>query len=316
MKKKIGKQIRAIPSREFTSDPVAFGALMEFQYGSGEKSREAAEKILFTEMRGFSCKSIEELPIVLPKLDYWVSVEKGKEKTRKYRLYMNNRPASRLGAKLLADLGYAFDVVPTTEIALSVGLMTEKCPLPILVDTREGGMCGSLSMIKRFLRTRAIPDRSRKHHTAYFPYHIDFNNDGWYKDELGKFKCATVWCFDNTGQVAFKGAIEKAPYPVASMAEAHWYVKNTGKPDAFSNLAVWNLGAWEEIKKHIGSHGHLIQKNPPAVLFADEIKALDDGVDHLIIDDSAERGFASVVNYDAYFLINGVLYRIYGLDID
>ena len=309
-KKKDPEPVRGIPKETFTHDPVAFGALMEFQYGLGEDQKEA-ERLLFEETKGISCK-VEELPVVLPNLDFWLSFEEEDKEPKQYRLYMNCRPVSLFGATILRDVGCQFKVVQTNTNTLCC--YNKKHSLPILVDLKEGSAHCSLQDVKDFARSFVLHKWGKPEYPChpYYPYHIDFMNEGWYRDEKGEIQLAEVWCFDGKNQPAFLGKIQDAPYPVSEMLKVHWYVRRVGEK-AFPDLVIWDLGLWSDLRQKVNEKGHLIQPDPPVVLFLDEVKTFDDGQKQLIVDD---YGCMYCVRYDGYFLINKHLYRIYGRMID
>lgn len=290
----------------FTHDPVAFGALMEFQYGEGEDQKES-EQFLFEETKGIACKT-EELSAILPNLDFWLLLGEEDRKPKRFRIYMNEKPASLLGAMILRDMGFRFEVIRVNTDSLRC--YDKKHPLPIFVDLKEGIAACSLCEVKNQARYQALhkfrkPEYSRH---PYYPYHIDFMNDGWYRDENNKVQHAEVWCFNEKNELAFLGKIRNAPYPVSKMLKAHWYVQRFGEK-AFHDLAIWDLGLWTNLRQKVNERGHLIQPNPPVALFIDEIKAFDNGQEQLVAD---EHSCMYCVEYDGYFLIDGHLYRIYG----
>jgi hypothetical protein len=309
MSKKKKDNLKMFPKETFTHNPVAFGALMEFQYGKGEDQQEA-ERLLLEENKGIACK-IEELPIVLPNLNFWLSLGKKERKPKQFRLYMNGRLASLLGATILMNVGIEFDVVPVTTNSLYC--YGTRHPLPILVDLKKGTAACSLQEVKNQARCVALQKWGKLEYPChpYYPHHIDFRNDGWYRDKNNKLQHAEVWCFNEKNECTFLGKIQSAPYPVSKMLKAHWYVQQMGE-GAFDDLVVWDLGVWLDLKQKVNENGHLIQPNPPVVLFADELRSLD-GKKRVIVND---HGCAYCVQYDAYFLINGRLYRIYGNMMD
>lgn len=321
------EEIKGLSKEIFKRDPVAFGALMGFQYGEG-KDQKTAEQLLLEETKGIACK-IEELSFILPNFNFWSLEEKDREPKR-WRLYMNDKPASLLGAMILQDVGLSFEVVRVDADALRVynfpdrvylDFRSGKYPLPILVDLLHGVTACSLQEVKNRARLIALqkfgkpekPEYSGHSYYLYYPYHIDFSKGGWYRDENNELQCAEVWCFNEKNELVFLGKIRNAPYPVSEMLKAHWYVQRVGEK-AFSELVCWDLGLWHLIRERKDERGHLIQPDPPVVLFVDEVKALENGQkQQLIVDDHSDL---LSVGYDGYFLIDGHLYRIYGRKYD
>jgi hypothetical protein len=199
------------------------------------------------------------------------SIRKKEKVIRRFRLYINKKPESLLACAILRDVCLPVETVRVpADFLYCYG---KKCFLPILVDIQKGSASCSIFEVKNRARCFALSKSfsSKRECYFYYPYNIDFENNGWYRDEMGNIQRAEVWCFNENNELLFLGKIKDAPYPVLEMLKAHWYVKKNGR---FHDLVVWNLGCWLELEKRVNEKGHLIQRKPPAVLFVDEIELL------------------------------------------
>lgn len=210
-----------------------------------------------------------------------------------YLLYVGRNKDSKTALRITGDLLWGKTKAINTQNTSQCGCGERHSP-PILLSlngTLSGGLAHvSLKEIKYFLRSFIALGGRR----IYCPT-IDYNQ-------------GRVLCFDEHSKLIFNSEIADAPFPVADMLKKHWYVKKIGL-SVFHELAVWHLGKLADIQRKVGSHGHFIQANPPAVLFADELYAFSKGTGLLM---SHDHGCAYCVDYDGYFNINGNLYRIFG----
>jgi hypothetical protein len=157
--------LKAIDKRQFTNDPVAFGALMDFQYGESKLSQKEAKRLLFEEIKGVRCQDFEELGLVMQNFDFWQNFdEEKKTEPKRFRLYVNDKPASKLGANLLSLSGVEFEVVKSPASALSV--RGERTPLPILVDLESGTPYETIAGVKKAARLHLFGDKERE---RYYP---------------------------------------------------------------------------------------------------------------------------------------------------
>lgn len=287
---------KAFDKRQFTHDPVAFGALMDFQYGESDVSQEEATRILFEEVKGIRCENFEELGLVMQDLDFWQNLGEQKEaEPLQFRLYVNNRPASKLGANLLSLTEVEFELVRTSASTLQVH--DERTPLPILVNLESGISYKTLAGVKKFARLQLFDEETQK---QYYPSSAAsfYDTDVFFP---------TVMCFNSEGQPIFRGDIEESPIPLQEALSWNWYSQRTNGR-GFDHVYGWNLGNWPTISRQSIEKGALILPNAPAALFFDEVEALRSGKGELIVDD---HGCMYCVNYEAYFVKNDQLFRIY-----
>lgn len=301
---------RILSTDVFRYDPVAFGALMDYQYGEGVSQEEAA-RLLQEETRGISVDSLEMVNLMLPDIAFWLKLGEKKEKEPlAFRLYMNDRPASRWGAQILNDVGCRFEVVYTEAPFLSVN--EGRSPLPILVDLGEGIPHPSLREVRNFARAFTMWKENPVTHrsVSFYKPQINFWNEGGYQDASGHWLQPEVWCFGPDGKKIFAGKIGDSLLPVEDMLGGHWYTKRGGK---FHNIVAWDLGEWKDLLEKVNGKGHLISEQPPMVLFSDELEDLKEGAEQIIVDD---HGCPYCVTYDGYFLKDGRLLRIWAKMID
>lgn len=296
-----GEDIQVFSSEEFTHDPVMFGALMDFQYGSGDESEDAGN-LLEKASRGIACKNLSELALALNDFEFWVNLgQEPRAEPRRYRLYMNGEEPSLYAAALLQMAGCSFEVMPLEQGAVRIS-SEQNMPLPVVVDLRHGiphSLEGIKGLCRNFLISKEINDESEE----------DFYQPGREEFRCGYLK---IKCVDEERELVFHGAIESAPYPVAEMLKGSRYVQRTSLT-AFNDVLVWRIGEWDSLRADVGASGCFVNQSPPAVLLPDEVRAFDEGGGPVV---AYEYGFMYGVTYDAYFLIEGYLYRIYAMMTD
>lgn len=288
------EDVQVFSSQEFINDPVMFGGLMDFQYGTGEES-EDAEDLLEKASRGIACSNLGELTLVLNDLDFWVNLGDVREEPLRYRLYMNGEEASLYAATLLQAVGCEFEPRVIDKKILRVHGRQE--PVPIFVDLKSG-LAVSLPDIKNFCRQKFLPEQ-QEGQSRYIPI------------RTGEFFMGTRY-YSEANELVFRGVVEGAPLPTEQMLKENWYVQRAGL-QAFSKVLVWDIGEWSILRKSVDEKGFFVHESPPAVLMPDEVRAFEEGSESVVVD---EHGCMYCVIYDAYFHINGHLYRIYACMID
>lgn len=293
--------LKAFGKQQFAHDPVAFGALMDFQYGESETSRAEAERLLFEEVKGVRCENFGELGLVMHDLDFWQNLEKQKEsEPLGFRLYVNDRPASKLGVNLLSLAGVKFELVRTEASTLNVH--GDRTPLPILVNLESGIPYETLAGVRKFVRLQLFNEDARK---RYYPSSAASSHNTY-------VFFPTVLCFNDEGKHIFRGDIEEAPMPLQEALSWNWYAQRTNGR-GFHHVYSWNLGDWSSIAQKPLEKGAIILPNAPAALFFDEAEAFRREEEKLILDD---HGCMYCVNYEAYFVKSGRLFRIYAYMTD
>lgn len=290
---------------QFLNDPVMFGSLMEFQYGAGDEVTEEAQRLLFEEQSGIVVQNFRELSIVINNLDFWESFgEEEEPEPQRYRLYANDRPASLLGANLLAMANVSFELRKTSALSLNVG--GGRSPLPILVDLMWGAPHSTLSAIRRFARSQILENvAGQEAHLRYFP-------SSAYSDHETHVFYPNVLCFDQEGKAIFRGNIEDSPLPIREALLWSSFGERT-QAKGFHHIYGWNLSELSKITSQTNGKGFIALPEAPALLFFDEIEALKQGADRLILGDATNLLGAS---YEALFVKDGQLYRVYAYMTD
>ena len=294
------KPYKVFSKDQLLHDPVMFGSLMEFQYGPQDEVAGEAQRLLFEEESGIVVQNFRELSIVINNLDFWEHFgEEEEPQPQRYRLYANERPASLLGANLLAMARVNFELRKTDAPVLNVG--RERSPLPILVDLEWGAPYSTLSAVRRFARGRILENLGGKETLArYFP------SSAYSENEACVFY-PKVLCFGPDGKAMFRGNIEDSPLPIKEALIWSSYGERTqGK--GFHHVYGWNLGELSKIISQTNGKGFISLPDAPALLFFDEIETFKQGVDRLILGDSVNLMGAS---YEAYFVRDKQLYRVY-----
>lgn len=130
------ERIKIMDSEQFLSDPIAFGFLMEYQYGSGDNQ---AEKFIFDDnsIEGIALSEFEDIQEILPNIDFWLKLsEKWREHKPTLRLYVNNNLESRQAAKYIAYNGHRFELIKLDRE--TVNIQMNKVKLPVLVRLNVG----------------------------------------------------------------------------------------------------------------------------------------------------------------------------------
>ena len=288
-------KFKTFDSRGFVNDPVRFGALMDFQYGESEVSREEAERLLFEEEnKGLAVEQFDTIGEPIKDISFWITPLDEKEREpKRFRLYANERPASRLGANLLDLAGVDFELVQSESSTLNVN--GRRKPLPILVDLAIGVPHETLVGVREFARQNLFDEKLK---VRYYP------NPSTYSPSV---IFPQVRCFSSEGEQVFVGDIDKAPVPLREALSWNWYAQRTNG-GGFHHIYGWNLGEWEKIAKSPLNKGTVTFPKAPAALFFDEVEALKDGEQRLVLNES---GNMYQVQYDTYFINDGNLFRVY-----
>lgn len=240
--KKDGEK-KVIDKDVITSDPVAFGFVMDFQYGDGKEAEEA-EKQLFEEMsdewktQPTDFLNLQQLKKIHP------------DKGTKYLLYFNDGPFSIYTANLLHQIGMEFGM---RKLKMgTVNLHMKRVPLPVLVDRVNAG-AWEPKEIRGIARWKVLQkagvERPR----------ID---TGFYSHEN-----YAVTTFDEKGEVSYRGPLANCPIPIAEELERHRYKD-------WNEVGGWDLGDLDDLLEKRGPHREIVVPKSYFALFFDEVEQL------------------------------------------
>jgi len=231
---------------------------------------------------------------------HWIKMSEAKPKPFPCpKLWMDGTPDCLLAAEILAGINYKFNVN-----FLRADQQDDDWRLPELW-VRSSKYIGSKE-IKTLARRLAL-DLTDSDDPPYFPKAI-FSEDLWYHNEQGSYQ-PWVRELSPNGTVLSKNKLENARLPVKEMLQDHWYTKRQGRWD---KILVWDVGLWEKLLTQATPAKNLIIPEPPVVLFKDELAKLKQKGQIITYD----YGCADGVFFDAYFLKNGHLLRIYAEETD
>ena len=243
--KEVEGQVKITDSKVFLKDPVAFGFLQDFQYGTGDEQEEG-ERQLFEELPGILIKDWE-----LYSKDLKTLIRLAKEHPddeSRYLLYYNQGSMSHYVGNLLEQIGLSFAMRNVK--SGSVNVHGERSPLPVLVD-RKDGIPWDPTSVRGFARWYVL-DKVR----AEVPKFETF---------FGSSKEVTV--FDQKGKTMYVGHISKSPLPVEKELR-----KN--KNNYWCHVAAWDLGNFDDLLSQRGPYGEIVLPNSYLALFFDEIEQL------------------------------------------
>lgn len=283
MAKKPEGEIKLIPTKAILHDPVAFGFLMEFQYGSGQASQDAASA-LFGGLDGILVNDLEEMGIAVSDLQFWTDLQRqtNAQEPADYRLYANAGLESRLAARYLADAGLAFEVCQVRSAKVPIDI-DRYIPVPVLVA--PSGCFAPFCAVKNYVRRYLLSQTEEKNRAPSFEGH-------W--DSIPTEKNRAV-CHDATGRMIYSG-------PVASASKLAAFTRTYPE---HRSIVSWAAGEWNDLLE--GRKNHTL-KAPATrtLLFPDEIAQLaKGGWAVLSCEDPNHRGI------EVCFRQEGCLYRVY-----
>ncbi len=297
-------EAKVIDPKSFLYDPIAFGFLMDFQYGDAEESSKAEEVLFSSSVDGVVVKNVEEMGIVLHGLDFWIEMAgKWQEKQKSsLRLYANNGIDSRIAAKYLEQDKFKFEVINVGRARIPVhDTMTS---LPVLVDLKTGYAYSSLPGVKKFIRHEILGRRGINIHEYACTDKLKFFVDWDYSAKPAKIT-HIVTCFDSRGRKVYTGDIEKAPHPIKKHIDDYDY-------QDWHEVGSWEIGKWQKLLSSRSRNERVVNLETRTVLFPDDIELLKQ---EKVVVINEVRHFMQVT-YEAYFRDKEKLYRLYADMLD